>query len=195
VFDVRSGRGLAQAVVLFATLLVGAFLVFLQLPTAASPDWLPWMAALWVSLLPAAALLQSSLPLPPLPPDALRLFPDSFLHVDEERRLNGRTALVAVYAAEALLLAFALKLRMSAALSSREERLPAGGPGPKGYRMSGSAAERASSFLGACLPPGVHLVPVDRVAALKVSAPSARGCVLRCGRCNCRCEIMPGGSL
>eukprot|EP00884_Botryococcus_braunii_P004655 jgi/Botrbrau1/14190/Bobra.182_3s0123.1 len=95
------------------------------------------------------------------------------MHVDDERRLNGRTALVAVYAAEALLLAFALKLRMSAALSSREERLPAGGQGGKAYRVSGAAAERASKFLGTCLPPGIPLVPVDRVAALKGVAGQA----------------------
>lgn len=154
-----------------ATLLVGAFLVLLQLPMASAADGLPWMAGLWVSLLPAACLLQSSLPLPPLSPEAMRLFPDSYMHVDDERRRNGRTALVAVYAAQALLLAFTLKLRMSAALSSREDRLPAGDRAPKPYRVSGAAAERAAGFLGACLPSGIPLVPVDRVAALKVPPP------------------------
>lgn len=69
---------------------MGAFLVLLQLPTAASPVWLPWMAALWALLLPVGCVLQDNLPLPPQPSDALRLYPDSRLQVEDERRLIGR---------------------------------------------------------------------------------------------------------
>ena len=49
---------LLQAAVLTATLLMGAFLVLLQLPNAVSPLWLPWLAALWGLTFPVALLLE-----------------------------------------------------------------------------------------------------------------------------------------
>lgn len=73
-----------------SSLLAAAFLVLLQLPTEDSPAFLPWIAVIWASLLPAALFLQPSLALPPLPADAERLFPDAVRAVDEERYEAGR---------------------------------------------------------------------------------------------------------
>ncbi|KAK9824524.1 hypothetical protein WJX72_011089 [[Myrmecia] bisecta] len=167
------GIRLLQLLLLGGTLLVAAFLVLLQLPTAASPAWLPWMAALWGLLFPVGLCLQAQLPLPPLPQDALRLFPDAARQVDAERYQSNRAALMAIYAAEALLLAFALKMKVAAALaghrgpSSQSER-----HGP-GMRSGGRTAQRAAGFLGACLPTPHSLVPVHRMPGLKGAAGQA----------------------
>ena len=146
------GEPLLQAAVLGGTLLVAGFLVALQLPGGAAPG-LPWAAAAWAGLLAATLCLQAAAPLPPLPAEAERLFPDAADAVDAERSAGQRTALLAVGAAQALLLALALKLRAGAA---------GGGGGGGGGRaparpalQAGSAyADRAAGFLGACLPRG-----------------------------------------
>ena len=78
-----------------------------------------------------------------------------------------RAAILAVYAAESLLLAFALKLRVGAAL--------AGHRGGKGSVPAGCAAmglddatfHRAASFLGQCMPTYVQQPGAGR-PALKV---------------------------
>ena len=48
-----------------------------------------------------ACLLQAGAPLPPLPADAERLFPDAADAVDSDRRAGQRAALLAVGAAQA----------------------------------------------------------------------------------------------
>ena len=77
---------------LAATLLLAAFLVLLQLPAAVSPLWLPWLGAAWGLLFPAALLLQADMPLPELPAEAQRLFPDSGYQVEAQRMQANRQA-------------------------------------------------------------------------------------------------------
>ncbi|KAK9827740.1 hypothetical protein WJX81_008185, partial [Elliptochloris bilobata] len=139
-----------QVLVMGMTLLVAGFLVLLQLPGGVAPS-LPWAAALWAALLAATLGIQAGAALPPLPAEAERLFPDAADAVEADRRDGQRAALMAVGAAQALLLAFALKLRATAAASA------AGGrriPARPALQVGSAYAERASGFLGACLPRG-----------------------------------------
>lgn len=90
-----------------------------------------------------------------------------------------RTALLAVHAAQALLLAFALKLKVSRALAGQDgkggPRLPvAGGLRPGG----GFFAERAGGFLGACFDPR-YLKHLQSTAALKVIKRTMARFILR----------------
>jgi hypothetical protein len=79
-----------------------------------------------------------------------------------------RAALLAVYAAQALLMAFALKLKVSAALKGgRVGGMPVANPGFVG----GGTAARAADFLGACLPRPHALAAVHRIAHFKARCP------------------------
>lgn len=72
---------------------------------------------------------------------------------------------MAVYAAQALLLAFALKMKVSAALRGVGGARAAASN--VGYAGAGYA-ERATDFLGSCLPSAASGAPIHRIARLKV---------------------------
>ena len=64
-----------------------------------------------------------------------------------------RAALLAVYSAEALLLAFAMKLKITAAgSSSRAEATDPNYHAIKVMRVGNAYAEQAARFLGQCMP-------------------------------------------
>ena len=77
---------LLQLVVLFSALVVALFLVLLALPLPSGPVLMPVLAVAWGGSFPAALVLAGSAPLPPLPADSERLYPESSLEVDVERR-------------------------------------------------------------------------------------------------------------
>lgn len=63
--------------------------------------------------------------LPKVPSDMQRLFPDRMhSEVDTEQRQAGRAAVLAIYSAQALLMSFALKLKVSSAMRSTGPGLP-----------------------------------------------------------------------
>lgn len=69
--------------------------------------------------------MQSVVQLPDLPVDMQRLYPDRMhSEVDTERRQAGRAAVLAIYAAQALLMSFSLKLKVSSAMRSTGPSLP-----------------------------------------------------------------------
>ncbi len=88
---------------------------------------------------------------------------------DPDLVLPRRAALLAVYAAEAMLLAFMLKMKVAAALRSA-----GGGSGSRpaassvGYVGHGYA-ERAADFLGNCLPSPGAAAGLYRIVRLKVA--------------------------
>ncbi|KAK9785342.1 hypothetical protein WJX73_005937 [Symbiochloris irregularis] len=125
------GQYVLQVFAIATTVTVAAVLLLLRLPVRSAPSWLPALVVLWGAALPLELAVGAVLPLPPLPVEDERLYPDDSMRGDE--RLQGqRTALLAIHAAQALLLAFAFRLKVSAAASQ-------------------------AGFLGACLPAGLHM--------------------------------------
>jgi hypothetical protein len=78
-----------------------------------------------------------------------------------------RAAVLAVYAAESLLLAFALKLRVAAALAGQRGPRPAVPAAAAALGLDDAAFQRAASFLGQCMP-AVAQSPGSGRSALKV---------------------------
>lgn len=158
-----------QLIVLGSSLLAAAFLVLAQLSGGGAVVLMPVVAAAWVATYMAALFIQKVTTLPRLGPDATRLFPDSEREVEEERREALLASVLAVYAAEALLLAFSLKLRISAAASNGGLATITSGSGglrsglPVTGGMSGAAVhevvDRAASFLGQCMPGAMGGLP------------------------------------
>ena len=76
--------------------------------------------------------------------------------------------MLAVYAAESLLLAFALKLRVSAALAGQRGPRPSAPAAAAALGLDDASFHKAASFLGQCMPTYVAQPGVGR-PALKVS--------------------------
>jgi len=150
----------------------GALVALLRARPRRGAAWAPRCLGGWAVALGAAAWVRSSAP-PPLPPAAATLFPDAGHAAAADAEAAGRAALAALAAAECLLLALGLKLRVGRALGSGGGVLgggDGGGPGlgpsstaplAAGAREAWAAAGgAAASFLGACLPggaaPGAH---------------------------------------
>lgn len=79
-----------------------------------------------------------------------RLYPDSALHVEAERLEAIQASLFGVFAAQALLLAFSLKLKMSAALHQTDKGTKQGQQCEKHtvLRMLGLVAQFAACGVG-----------------------------------------------
>lgn len=152
------GMPLVQSTVLVSALLVATIVVLLNVPTRGAAIILVFSGLLWLGCLPAAVFAQAVSPLPALPPESHRLHPDlaQGAEIDSERKEAVRSAVMASFAVEALLLAFSLKLRVAGATAfgSKESRsragLSGGGP-PVDY------IDRAAEFLGQCMP--AHAIP------------------------------------
>ena len=67
----------------FTTVTVAAILLLLRLPVRSSPSFLPILIALWGGVLPLELLLSAVLPLPVLPVEEERLYPDEQMKGDE----------------------------------------------------------------------------------------------------------------
>lgn len=81
-------------------------------------------------------------------------------------------AILAVYAAQSLLLAFALKLRVAAALAGHRGPRPAAPALAAALGLDDGSLHKAASFLGQCMPTYVQAPGVGR-PALKVSRHAA----------------------
>lgn len=97
--------------------------------------------------------LQAATSLPPLPPEARRLFPDMRVaDLETERRRLARAAILAVVAAQGLLVALTCKLKLAALRHA--PAVPAARPGARAaYASGGKAAPRASPLLAGVLAP------------------------------------------
>lgn len=150
--DFFPGMPSVQLVVGVSALLVAAATVLLQMPARGGAVLLLFLSMAWIASLPVALIAQAAAPLPPIAADMVRLYPDSYeeMAVDEERREAVYSAVLASFAAEALLLAFALKLRVSAAAGGASARLP--GTASGGLGVNQSYIDKAAGFLGQCMP-------------------------------------------
>ena len=86
--------------------------------------------------------------------------------------LRRRSAVLAVYAAEALLLAFSLKLRVAAALAGQRGPRAATPAAAAALGLDDGSFHRAASFLGQCMPQYVTQPGASR-PALKVRRSAA----------------------
>ncbi|KAI3433444.1 hypothetical protein D9Q98_003258 [Chlorella vulgaris] len=160
------GLPLLQVVVLVTALVAALFLVLLQLPVPGGAAIMPALGAAWAAGLPLALFVASTAALPELPEAAERLLPDSERELDEERRDAVWAAVLAVYAAESLLLAFALKLRVAAALAGHRGPRPSAPAAAAALGLDDAGFQKAASFLGQCMPAFVQ-APGSGQASLK----------------------------
>ncbi len=114
-----------QVLVIATSVMVVAFITLLQNPFLGSPTWLPALGAAWLLAVPLTLTAQAHMGLPDIH-KFRRLFPDSGSRVEAERLAAVQAALLGVFAAQALLLAFALKLKASAALQKQDAGQQAG---------------------------------------------------------------------
>ncbi|KAG2447194.1 hypothetical protein HYH02_007936 [Chlamydomonas schloesseri] len=107
-----------QVLVTAATVVAVIFVVLLSLPKAGGPVALPALGVLWGTCSGLALLLHAELPVSVDRANS-RLFPDSKVQVEQEIYRATKASLLAVVASHALLMAFALKLKMTSALRRR----------------------------------------------------------------------------
>ncbi|KAK9838795.1 hypothetical protein WJX74_003461 [Apatococcus lobatus] len=109
-------QAVLQVVVLASSLAVIAFLVLLRAHTEpAARLLLPWLAIAWAALLALGLLAQALLPLPHAAPESRAfLYPDAGWAYEQDQADEARMSLLGLFAAEALLLSLAIKLKMAA---------------------------------------------------------------------------------
>ncbi|GLC46128.1 hypothetical protein PLESTB_001193000 [Pleodorina starrii] len=127
-----------QILVVAASVVAVIFVVLLSLPRAGGAVALPALGVLWGTCSGLALLLQAELPVHMDRANA-RLFPDSKVQVEREIYRATKASLLAVVASHALLMAFALKLKMTSALRRRAAAAAAGRDHANGGGASGSA--------------------------------------------------------
>ncbi|KAF8058100.1 hypothetical protein HT031_005760 [Scenedesmus sp. PABB004] len=163
--EVVPGQPLLQLLVIGTSMAVVAFVTLLQNPLLGSPSWLPLVAVGWAGAFICAVVLQSTMPLPDIQ-RFRRLYPDSALQIEAERLEATRASLFGVFAAQALLLAFALKLRMSAALHAPDRAGRA--PGLAGGADAHGRGAPSDFFCG--VVPGAVLGSLGRAMQLEGGA-------------------------
>ncbi|EFJ42256.1 hypothetical protein VOLCADRAFT_107353 [Volvox carteri f. nagariensis] len=141
----------------------------MSLPRAGGPVALPALGLLWGSCSGLALLLHAELPVPMERANS-RLFPDSKVQVEREIFRATKAALLAVIASHALLMAFALKLKMTSALRRRAAAAAAG----RDHANGGSAS--AAAHGGA--QPSFGISPSDLLCGLVPSAVFTNYCAM-----------------
>ena len=187
--ELFAGQGILQKLCVASCIMGCGFLVLVQYPSEFSASWMPLLFAAWALLFPVTFLLQAELPLPPVPTDMLRLFPDSPRLMETERKQAGRSAVLAIYAAQSLLIAFALKLKISHVLKTAAGH-SAGPSGaswdPRMHSYTGALSSGSSSLRAFCSPGGLSAMfstmispkMFDRVAG-RMRMGGAGGMMLR----------------
>ncbi|KAI8462462.1 MAG: hypothetical protein J3K34DRAFT_462917 [Monoraphidium minutum] len=166
------GQEVLQMLVLGTTIAVVVFITLLQNPMLGSPAWLPLLGIGWAGAAALTLLLQGALPLPDTE-RFKRLYPDSAIGIEAERRAAARALLVGVFSAQAMLMAFSLKLRAAAALRGPEGAAP-------GARANGAGASRSDAY-GAQPDYFCGVVPAAALGSLgaRANLPGAAGAGLR----------------
>jgi hypothetical protein len=148
-----------QLLLVAACLVTTTFAALLQLPAARVPGLLPTVFTSWLVLLGLTMLLQTELPTPAAQPQMKRLFPDSSIEVARELWMATRASLLGVFAAHALLMAFALKLKATASLHAADGGLSEEGGHDARLYGQGTAArygqQPADLFCG-MIPSGAY---------------------------------------
>ncbi|GLI61232.1 hypothetical protein VaNZ11_003532, partial [Volvox africanus] len=158
-----------QILVVAASVVAVMFVVLLSLPRAAGPVVLPALGLLWGTCSGLALLLQAELPVP-IDRANSRLFPDSKVQVEQEIFRATKASLLAVVASHALLMAFALKLKITSALRRRAAAAAAGRDQANAAAAAGNAAPGAVPSFG--------ISPSDLLCGLVPSAVFSNYCAM-----------------
>ncbi|CAG9466123.1 unnamed protein product [Pedinophyceae sp. YPF-701] len=182
--ELTPGMPAIQLLIFASTMATALFVCILELPVAvaglAPVASLPWLIAVWAACLPLALLATYEGGADPggaAAEAAGATARDAWAVVSEERRETSRAAIVAAAASQALILALAMKLRVSRALgpggaSDGPARGQAGARGAAGKPSaftagSMGALQRVAGFLGSsCAPGRSAAAPVDRMAGM-----------------------------
>lgn len=145
------GMPLVQMVIAASALLAAAAVVLVQVPSKSGALLVPVMVVGWAGCLPLALMARAASSLPPLPAEAHRLLPEiaEGIELEEERMQAVKSAILASFAAESVLLAFALKLRLAAVAAGA---MPTATSSSYAAAGGGWAIDRAADFLGQCMP-------------------------------------------
>jgi hypothetical protein len=156
--------GMYQVQVLAAAscVTVSFIVVLLSVPSKGSAMLLPLFGFMWLSSIPCSLFVLEMSSLPPLPHDMVRLHPDvaEGAELDLLRRSTTRVYLVSSIAAQALIISFAGKLRLS---SSRGRAMSS--------PMLGAAADaayidKAADFLGGYVSSSVNRSTISSLAGV-----------------------------
>lgn len=103
-----------------STVVACGLLAWIQQPSdyRRKNGWVPIVAFSWLVAFTIAFLIQDEMPLPPIPPEMHRLFPDAPQLMDRERRKLRRVSMIAIFTTELFLMAFACKLKVSRTLKA-----------------------------------------------------------------------------
>ena len=156
------GMQLLQITIVGSCLLVAFMIVLLSVPSRGSAILLPLLCICWFGSFPGSLFVLSVSSLPPLPQDMVRLHPDTAegIALDSVRWQTIRTYLVACFAAEALLLSFAAKLRLGVSKGGKT----AGSSSMLGMASDAMYIDKAAEFLGGYVPSAVNAATVGSLA-------------------------------
>ncbi|GIM00281.1 hypothetical protein Vretimale_5429, partial [Volvox reticuliferus] len=157
-----------QILVVAASVVAVMFVVLLSLPRAGGPVMLPALGLLWATCSGLALLLHAELPVP-IDRANSRLFPDSKVQVEQEIFRATKASLLAVVASHALLMAFALKLKMTSALRRRAAAAAAG----REHTMGAAGGNAAPGAV-----PSFGISPSDLLCGLVPSAVFSNYCAM-----------------
>ncbi|GFR52564.1 hypothetical protein Agub_g15154, partial [Astrephomene gubernaculifera] len=172
-----------QFLVVCASVVAVCFVLLLSLPRAGGPLAAPALALLWGCCCGLALLLHAETPVRldgrGAHHTSSRLFPDSKVQVEAEIYRATKASLLAVVAAHALLMAFALKLKMTSALRRRaaaglgraDQSNGAGMPTPPAFGSHPSSTSSAPSA-------SFSLSPSDLLCGLAPSAVFNNYCAM-----------------
>ncbi|WPT14438.1 hypothetical protein PSENEW3_00000568 [Picochlorum sp. SENEW3] len=156
------GMQVLQATIVASSLLVAFMIVLLSVPSRGSAILLPLLCICWFGSFPGSLFVLSVSRLPPLPQDMVRLHPDiaEGIALDSLRWQTIRTYLIACFAAEALILSFAAKLRLGVS----KGRAAAASSSMLGMASDAMYIDKAAEFLGGYVPSAVNEATVGSLA-------------------------------
>lgn len=149
-------QGVLQIVILVSCVLSCVFLVVLQRPGGLDLALMVLLMGSWFLLFPLSLILQASIPLPGLPEDFKRLFPDNPVLITRERERAAQAAIFAIYACQSLLLSFAIKLKISRTLNSGNAVLTGRSWDPRSQGFGGSLPSSSPPMMAFCSPGGLN---------------------------------------
>jgi len=144
------GLMIVQGLVIASCLLVSSLVVFMSVPSRGSSLLIPIFGLVWMMCLPLGLFFLSTLSLPPLPYDLVRLHPDTDegVELDSLRMQTSGMYFLCCVACQALVLAFSAKIQLSSKSSKAKQVSMLDASHDAMY------IDKAAQFLGEYITPG-----------------------------------------